>query len=178
MKLPKNLYIPGCGLFIALCTISWPIETTLAWHLRYGSHIKGGGRTFDVPWRWTASIEGRTVRFVRLPYTAISDQSTTTAIFLWPVASPPKSEAEKEATYHSFANVYWTYLAGNSSTVLKGPERSGEGEKELVCMEARPDSQSHRITISCMAFQGTWVSSLYGNEDAVDTFHAIIENSK
>jgi hypothetical protein len=178
MNRPTNLFIPVAGLSLALCIISWPILTTLAWHLRYGSHIASGGKTFDVPWSWQAKIEGRKVRMTRLPYTALSNQSAMTTIFFWPVPSPPKGELDKESAYKSFADVYRTYLAGNPPTVIKGPERRGTGEKELVCMEARPKLQSRGIILSCLAFRGTWYATLYGNQNEVDAFYEIIQTSK
>lgn len=148
VRLRKKVVIPGCGLFVFLAISFGPILLTAWGHLIHGNYIECAGKSFHVPLWWCAKIAGRKLYISKFSSTVFSKTPANGLISLWPVESPPKTEAQKELAYQSFTTVYWTYLAGGVGEAT-GPVRKGIGESEAVCMVTSAVKQEW-ISVSCL----------------------------
>lgn len=176
MKLRARVIIPSCGVLIFLAILFAPILLAASWHLLHGNSVECAGRSLSVPLRWYAKTEGKTAHISKLSPTVLSKSPASGLISLWPVEFPPKTEADKELAYQSFASVYWTHLAGGAGET-NGPFRTGNGERETVCMETSVVKDKW-ISVSCLVFRGTWYGTFYGDPKELGSFYRIIDNSE
>jgi hypothetical protein len=129
-----------------------------------------------MPLRWYGWLEGDHIRLSKLSPTVFAKSPASALVSYFPVEKPPKTEAEREAAYQSFASVYWTYLAGGAGETT-GPFRKGTGEREAVCMKTSVIKDKW-VAVSCLVFQGTWDATFYGKPEDVDSFFQIIQDSR
>jgi len=172
----RKLIVPTCGFFVFLAISFAPILLTTWWHLTHGNSIQCASKSIYVPLRWRAKTEGRKAYISKLSWTVFSKSPAAGLISFWPVESPPKTEAEKDLFYRSFASTYWTYLASGGGETI-GPLHKGSGANEAVCMETtiRKDKW---MSSSCLVFRGSWNGSFLGDPKELGTFYEIINNSK
>lgn len=175
---PTNgkLIVPACGLFVFLAISFAPTLFTTWFHLVHGSHFSYADKSILVPLRWHAKIEGGKAYISKFSCTVFAKSPASGLISFWPVESPPKTEAEKDLLYQSFASVYWTYLASGGGETI-GPIRKGSGDNEAVCMETtiRKDKW---MSSTCLIFRGSWNASFLGDPKELGTFYEIVGNSK
>jgi hypothetical protein len=163
-----------CVLFLLLGISFSPIMFTAWWHLIHGGRIECAGRSIPVPLRWFGKADGRKAYIIKVSPSVFSRNSAL--ISLWPMPSPPKNDAERAATYQSFAAGYWTYLAGGACKSI-GPIKKGVGESEAICMETSVNKEKW-ISVSCLVFRGTWYGTYAGNPNELASFYKVIADSK
>jgi len=177
MKPYKNRVLWTLALILVLAISFGPAVLTAAWHIRHGRALVFEGRSIDVPLRWFSYIDFRTIHISKLSLTVFAKRPASVLVSLWPVAVSPKSDADRESAFQSFAAVYWTHLAGNDGRT-KGPIRRGTGEKQAICMETSYREAARGTAISCLAYGGTWYATFYGDAKESDTFYKIIDDMR
>jgi hypothetical protein len=172
----KTLTVTGGLLLVVLITFT-PILYTLFWHVAHSGYAQLAEKRVSVPPLYFAKTEGQALHINRLAYTILARRPATALITLWPNRPQPNSEAEKEAAFQSFASIYWTKLAGETG-VTSGPFRR-VGQNESFCMQtAYPAKAPYEwLAISCIAFQGKYFATFYGEPQELTTFYRIIDNS-
>lgn len=173
MGLPKKVIFLACGFCVIFAISFGPILITAWWHLLHGDHIQCAGRSFHVPFRWHAKVEGNKAYISKFRLTVFAGSPTSALISLWPVADPPTNEAEKNSTYQSFTSVYWTYLSDGAGDT-RGPIRRGTGENEAVCMQTSV-IKGRWASVSCLVHGGTWYGTFYGQPEEIQSFYKIIQ---
>jgi hypothetical protein len=160
-----------CEQARALC----PLILTAWWHLVHGNSIKWAGRAFHVPLRWYAKTYEGQVYISKFSSTVFSKGPSRALILLWPIETPPKTEAERDSLYQTFPSAYWNVLAGSGETT--GPIRIGTGENEAVCMETAIIKDKW-TSLACVICRGTWNATFHGEPKELDSFYAIIKSVK
>jgi hypothetical protein len=166
-----GILVTGLGVLFA------PSLYSLYWRLAHSGHTEIAERRVKVPPLYYVKTEGKEVHINKLAFTVLAKRPATALITLWPNVQRLNSEAQKEAAFQSFASMYWTNLAGEAG-VTTGPVRRGLGQNESVCMQtAYPTKRPYEwLAVSCLASQGNYFATFYGEPKELTAFYEIIDN--
>ena len=150
-----------------------PAIATICWHLRHDGQINYGGAHFVVPRRWSVSISPTGAYFEKRPLTVLSP-----ALLAWatlaPTRHPPRTGAELEAFYASFAAIYWTRLL-REQEIQQGPIRVRAAGQEAFCMQSVLTDRRDWFHVTCLVSRGTWNVDFQGTlKDKTEFFDRVL----
>ena len=144
----------------------------LGWHAIHGNTIESRGEKVPVPIGWIASQSvDMSVQLMRLPPTVFQVHDDYSSISVG--RSIPRRDETMEQSYESWEKTYWSFALDQA--IVSGPDRTGSGVREIICMQSSYLREPERASASCLLLQGKLHAEFWGKRADLDTFFAIAE---